>query len=115
MRTLSLTSLALMALALAACGDETPTSPDEASLKAAAVSPDKAGSAPADSLSLKSAAVTAPPSFVVGKRGGLKESSVCAVRKRELALVRSKLAKGATPALKTDEVNLNAIVDDVCN
>ena len=109
MRTRSFTSLAFAALVLLACGDETPTSPDDAALKRAGVAAGKADSAASDSLAVKLS-----PSLA-GQRGAAKESSVCGARKRELAAVRTNLAKGATPQLRTAEINLFAIVSDVCN
>jgi hypothetical protein len=103
-------TLALAALILLACGDETPTSPDDAALKKGAVTTGKTDSASGDSLQLKRGAL-----LLTGQPGMTKESSVCGARKRELAAVRGKLTKGATPQLRNDEVSLFAIVSDVCN
>ena len=111
MRAVSLIAVTLAALALVSCGDE--TGPDEeTSLKSATVSAQKAAARPAaDTISLKS-----HPIFAAAQAPAVtQESGVCGVRKRELAAVRSRMDKGVTPQLRSEEVSLNAIVADVCN
>lgn len=111
MRAVSLIAVTLTALALISCGDE--TGPDEeANLKSATVAAEKATARPAaDTISLKS-----HPIFAAAQAAAAaQESGVCGVRKRELAAVRTRMDKGVTPQLRSEEVSLNAIVADVCN
>ena len=110
MHARSLIAATLAALALVSCGDETGPN-DTADLKSSTVAAQKAAAKPAaDSISLKS-----HPMFARAQAPSAQESGVCGVRKRELAAVRSKMDKGATPQLRSEEVSLNAIVADVCN